>query len=514
MHHVASKASALQSHHAAQRQRERIPEPGTSASPFSMLLSGNDEAAPSPRNKSTRTNESLAPQPLETRRPRHRDEDCATEASDDLTETETAGTEQSEGMDQSDQTAAAQDEPEDVAETPADAKVDPASNAIALIDAPLPVVEQPPPLATDTVATTSTARPVEPLAAASAPALTPPAVSNIIPPVAAANMGDVAGAPAAPATPAWGSAAEGNDASAVDPRARNQAIGLPALDRLQQLAEQTNPGEAVQEAVHGATDETPEGPPPAAPQSKPHAEPRPVTAALATASTAPDTANPDVATTDSSEGSNAQNTPPANTHAHDNAPNERPQVGSAVSDFVQSVKPPDSNHIAHPQAGREFGQSVAATAHATQQADIARQLATPPVALESLAVEIATRAQAGNTRFEIRLDPPELGRIDVRLDIDRSGQVTSRLLVERAETLDVLRRDAHQLERALQDAGLKTSDNALQFSLRDQAFADRNGRGESGQQHGMIEDAELPSSEALPVIYGLTLRDGSIDIRV
>lgn len=488
-----------------------------------MLLSDNDEAAP-PRNKSTRTNESLAPQPLETRRPRHRDEDCATGASDDLTETETAGTEQPEGMDQSDQTAAAQDEPEDVAEPPADAKVDPTSNAMALIDAPLPVVEQPPPLATETVAARSAASPVEPVAAESAPALTPPAVANIIPPIAAANMGDVAGAPATPATPAWRSAAEGSDASAVDARARNQAIGLPALDRLQQLAEQTNPGEAVQEAVHGATDETPEGPPPAAPQSKPHAEPRPVTAALATASTAPDAANPDVATTDSSEGSNAQDTapaeepastPPANTHAHDKAPNERPQVGSAVSDFVQSVKPnPDSNHLAHAQAGREFGQSVAATAHAAQQADTARQMATPPVALESLAVEIATRAQAGNTRFEIRLDPPELGRIDVRLDIDRSGQVTSRLLVERAETLDVLRRDAHQLERALQDAGLKTSDNALQFSLRDQAFADRNGRGDTGQQHGMIDDPELPQSEALPVVYGLTLRDGSIDIRV
>ena len=50
--------------------------------------------------------------------------------------------------------------------------------------------------------------------------------------------------------------------------------------------------------------------------------------------------------------------------------------------------------------------------------------------LESLAVEIAARAQAGRNRFEIRLDPPELGRIDVRLDIDRSGQVTSRLVVE------------------------------------------------------------------------------------
>ena len=56
-------------------------------------------------------------------------------------------------------------------------------------------------------------------------------------------------------------------------------------------------------------------------------------------------------------------------------------------------------------------------------------------------------------RFEIRLDPPELGRIDVRLDVDRDGNVTSRLVIERADTYDLLRRDASTLERALQNAG-------------------------------------------------------------
>ena len=75
----------------------------------------------------------------------------------------------------------------------------------------------------------------------------------------------------------------------------------------------------------------------------------------------------------------------------------------------------------------------------------------------------------------------------MRLDIDRSGQVTSRLVVERAETLDVLRRDAHQLERALQDAGLKTSDNGLQFSLRDQSFAGRNDQARPRQSALIVE---------------------------
>jgi flagellar hook-length control protein FliK len=92
------------------------------------------------------------------------------------------------------------------------------------------------------------------------------------------------------------------------------------------------------------------------------------------------------------------------------------------------------------------------------------------IPLAGLAIEIAGKALAGKNRFEIRLDPPELGRIEVRLDVDRDGNVTSRLTVERVETLDLLRRDAAGLERALQDAGLKTSENGLQFSLRDQSL--------------------------------------------
>ena len=99
--------------------------------------------------------------------------------------------------------------------------------------------------------------------------------------------------------------------------------------------------------------------------------------------------------------------------------------------------------------------------------------ATVPIA--GLAVAIASRAQAGSSQFDIRLDPPELGRIDVRLDVDRDGQVTSHVTVDRADTLQLLQSQQPQLERALEQAGLKTADNGLQFTLRDQSFAGQNG---------------------------------------
>jgi flagellar hook-length control protein FliK len=197
------------------------------------------------------------------------------------------------------------------------------------------------------------------------------------------------------------------------------------------------------------------------------------------------------------------------------AADQTPNPGSQISDLALAARAqPEAMQLSGLQAPRDVGQIVATTTHTIAQGN--PQSASAPVSLESVAVEIASRAQAGRNRFEIRLDPPELGRIEVRLDIDRSGQVTSRLVVERAETLDVLRRDAHELERALQQAGLKTADNGLQFALRDQAFAG-HGDGEKTAQTGgpAAADAEAASAESVPAGYSRVLyARGGVDIRI
>ena len=139
-----------------------------------------------------------------------------------------------------------------------------------------------------------------------------------------------------------------------------------------------------------------------------------------------------------------------------------------------------------------------------------------PVPLNALAVEIAAQARAGHSRFEIRLDPADLGRIDVRLDIDREGNVSSRLVIERAETYDLLRRDQSTLERALQQAGLKTSENAMEFALRDQGFAQRQDSG--GSEHrgikAIVEEVDVLPAEAANGYARLLGARGGIDIRV
>jgi chemotaxis protein MotD len=142
-----------------------------------------------------------------------------------------------------------------------------------------------------------------------------------------------------------------------------------------------------------------------------------------------------------------------------------------------------------------------------------------PVALNAsaIAVEIVSRMRDGMRRFDIRLDPPELGRIDVRLEVDRHGNVTTKLTLDRPETLDLMQRDARGLERALQQAGLKTDGGGLEFSLR--SHADQNpAHDQSGR--GLRSPDAQPGDESARievVIEGYraaAFARGGVDIRI
>jgi flagellar hook-length control protein FliK len=194
-------------------------------------------------------------------------------------------------------------------------------------------------------------------------------------------------------------------------------------------------------------------------------------------------------------------------------------TSESLSSDPSGASPSVSNDASTTTMVTEAGQTTptgaapptAATAAVAQSA--AQQAA--PIPLAGLAVDIAGKAIAGKNRFEIRLDPPELGRIEVRLDVDRDGNVTSRLTVDRADTFDLLRRDAAGLERALQDAGLKTADNGLQFSLRDQSTSQQQTNGGSDVAQIVVQDEMLPSADAIPQNYGRLLgQGGGLDIRV
>lgn len=165
-------------------------------------------------------------------------------------------------------------------------------------------------------------------------------------------------------------------------------------------------------------------------------------------------------------------------------------------------------------AAHTMNAAANATPAVTTPAQVQAQAAAVP--LTGLAVEIATQSSAGKNHFEIRLDPPELGRINVHLDVDRDGNVSTKLVVDRADTLDLLKRDASSLERALQQAGLKTSDNAMEFSLRQHAFSQDDKGAQAGTGSGItLSDDDPAPLEALRQGYGRLLGlGGGLDIRV
>jgi flagellar hook-length control protein FliK len=139
------------------------------------------------------------------------------------------------------------------------------------------------------------------------------------------------------------------------------------------------------------------------------------------------------------------------------------------------------------------------------------------VPLSGLALEIAASAKNGKSNFEIRLDPADLGRIDVRISIDSTGQMTSHLMVEKPETLSMLQQDAPQLQQALNDAGFKTGDSGLQFSLRDQSSSGQNSGNDTNRNAQRLVIAPEDSAPAAPAgrTYGRMIGSSSgVDISV
>jgi flagellar hook-length control protein FliK len=177
---------------------------------------------------------------------------------------------------------------------------------------------------------------------------------------------------------------------------------------------------------------------------------------------------------------------------------------------------PDGDVLA-PFAGPTVS-SAASTAPANasdKSASGGNQLAVPSN-ISALASAIAAKSAAGTKTFDIRMDPPELGRVDVHLSVDSDGKVQASLHAEHPQTLALLQRDSQNLERALKDAGLNLSHNSLNFSLKGEQ-RQGDGGGASMARSRSLSDAVVARAEAANAseINLSSLRgNGRLDIRV
>ncbi|MDT8345744.1 MAG: flagellar hook-length control protein FliK, partial [Thermohalobaculum sp.] len=114
--------------------------------------------------------------------------------------------------------------------------------------------------------------------------------------------------------------------------------------------------------------------------------------------------------------------------------------------------------------------------------------AADPAALPARQIAAAIAANPGADRIELRLDPPELGRVDIRFDFtdDRLNAVVA---AERGATADLLRRHADMLIAQLREAGFDKVDLDFgSFAGGAGSGAGRDGDPRQGFDHRVLAD--------------------------
>jgi flagellar hook-length control protein FliK len=205
------------------------------------------------------------------------------------------------------------------------------------------------------------------------------------------------------------------------------------------------------------------------------------------------------------------------------------RAGASVLETAQLADPEETTRIAGPEAALETAKSaelqraeLARGAHAPERA--ASQARAHSFDVAAFATRFAARIIDGGSRFSIRLDPPELGRVDVRLDVGADGVAHARLVAERPEALAELSRHARALERELAEAGVELREGGLSFELAGQQGEDARER-----DHAFTDAPPAPTRSPEPAgpaaagdalaeidtAYGFTvLRLGRLDVRV
>ena len=151
------------------------------------------------------------------------------------------------------------------------------------------------------------------------------------------------------------------------------------------------------------------------------------------------------------------------------------QSSTASSSAAQPASAPTSTTNGQSQ----FAQQVQTT---TQGGERTQTQGTQVI--DQIRVAVTKGAKQGLDRVQIQLKPAELGRVDVRLEMNADNQVRVTVVAENRDTLDLMQRDSRGLEKALQDAGLRTDSDDIEFELREEdgtQLADKqDGKGEQG----------------------------------
>lgn len=137
---------------------------------------------------------------------------------------------------------------------------------------------------------------------------------------------------------------------------------------------------------------------------------------------------------------------------------------------------------------------------ATSLVNQASHASVPHPATQIIAATIAKSAATGENRnITIRLEPPELGRVEIRMEFGKDRALKTHIIVEKQETYLMLQRDAHILDKSLQDSGLDT-DGGTSFELAQDGNAFDDGRNNNQRGTSGGGDSETGTENAEEII--------------
>lgn len=162
-----------------------------------------------------------------------------------------------------------------------------------------------------------------------------------------------------------------------------------------------------------------------------------------------------------------------------------------------------------PPAGGKPAPAPGAFAHHLHEASVRDQVN----------VRIQQAVREGVDKISVKLQPQELGKVEINIEMAGDGITRLSVTADSRTTLDMLQRNARELEKALLDAGLKADSGSLSFNLRgdgqpQQSFGQNERYPHYGSPpSGMSEDEALAALEgATKPARELTLNPNELNI--
>lgn len=174
----------------------------------------------------------------------------------------------------------------------------------------------------------------------------------------------------------------------------------------------------------------------------------------------------------------------------------------------------DGRGIATQQTSEALGVGAGSTTKQAAARSYGANVAQP--ATQQIAIGISRAMQEGADRLTVQLKPAALGRISIELEVGHDNRVIAVIAAERADTFELLQRDSKALERALNDAGLKTDNGSLSFDLRGEGRERDRGESEPPTTAGSIALPEDIPAEAAAAMnaYADGSAPGRLNIRI